>query len=93
MLITCQLVIVSKSLGQLNPSPSQFFFNDLLVSSAATGNEKSPKIGASFRNLVPNSYYFSPINYYTTFQSQFKNGNGIGVQFDGQRAGLLKKIA
>jgi hypothetical protein len=91
MLITCQLVIVSNSLGQLNPSPSQFFFNDLLVSSAATGIEKSPKIGASFRNLVPNSYYFSPINYYTSFQAQFKNGSGIGVQFDGQRAGLLEK--
>ncbi len=86
-----QLVIVLDSIGQLNPSPSQFYFNDLLVSVASAGIEQSPKIDASFRNLVPSSYYFSPINYYTTFQAQLKNGNGIGVQFDGQRAGLLEK--
>lgn len=89
-LIIGQFIFVSNSIGQLNPSPSQFYFNDLFISVASAGIEKNFKIDASFRNIVPNSFYFSPINYYTSFQAQFKNGNGLGVQFDGKRAGLLE---
>lgn len=79
------------SSAQLNPAPSQFFHNQMVQSVAATGIRDITRMDISFRNTILNTNYGSPVNMYTGFQSQLKNGSGIGLQFNGDNAGLLSR--
>jgi len=80
-----------KVTAQLNPSPSQYFFNQIVQSAAATGLKDATRLDMSFRNVVPNSFFGSPVNQYVTVQSQLSNGAGVGLQFNSDNAGLLTR--
>lgn len=77
--------------AQLNPSPSQFFHNQMVQTVAATGIKDMTRLDMSFRNTLLNRFYGAPVNMYATFQGQTKNGAGIGIQFNGDNAGLLTR--
>lgn len=92
MVLACSLVIICHvAEAQLNPSPSQFYYNQMVQSVAATGVSKKSNLDLSFRNNLQNTFYGAPMNMYATFQSQLKNGSGIGIQFNGDNAGLLTR--
>jgi hypothetical protein len=63
----------------------------MVQSVAATGLTDKTRLDAAFRNTVPNNFYGAPVNQYVTLQSQFSNGSGIGIQFNGDNAGLLSR--
>lgn len=77
--------------AQLNPPPSQFFHNQMIQTVAATGIKDMTRLDMSFRNTIVNTVNGSPVNMYAGFQSQLKNGSGIGLQFNGDNAGLLSR--
>ena len=79
------------AIAQLNPSPSQFYYNPMVQSVAATGLKNMTRLDASFRNTLLNKFYGAPVNTYATFQTQLSSGNGIGIQFNGDNAGLLSR--
>lgn len=79
------------AMAQLNPSPSQFFHNQMVQTVAATGIKEMTRLDMSFRNTLLNTFYGAPVNMYATFQSQMKNGSGIGMQFSADNAGLLSR--
>ncbi|MFN5937919.1 MAG: type IX secretion system membrane protein PorP/SprF [Sphingobacteriales bacterium] len=79
------------SVAQLNPSPSQFFHNQMVQTVAATGVKDMTRFDMSFRNTLLNTFYGAPVNMYATFQTQLKNGGGVGLQFNGDNAGLLSR--
>lgn len=83
--------VITSVKGQLNPSPSQYYYNQMVQSVAATGLRAMTRVDVSFRNTVPNSFNGAPVNQYVTFQSQLSNGSGIGIQFSGDNAGLLSR--
>lgn len=92
IVLALALVMVGQiAAAQLNPSPSQYFYNQLVQSVAATGLTKKSSLDMSFRNNLQNSFYGAPMNMYATFQSQLKNGAGVGIQFNGDNAGLLTR--
>ena len=80
-----------QSTAQLNPPPSQYYYNQMVQSVAATGVTEKTRLDASFRNTVPNTFNGAPVNQYVTLQSQFSNGSAIGLQFNGDNAGLLSR--
>ena len=87
-------VLLTTSLSaaaQLNPSPSQYYYNQMVQSVAATGLRDMSRIDASFRNMVPNTFNGSPVNQYVTIQTQTAKGSGLGLQFNGDNAGLLTR--
>lgn len=85
------LVTFVSTNAQLNPSPSQFFHNQMVQTVAATGLKGMTQLDMSFRNTLLNTFSGAPVNMYATFQSQLKNGSGIGLQFNGDNAGLLSR--
>ncbi|MFN5422028.1 MAG: type IX secretion system membrane protein PorP/SprF [bacterium] len=91
-ILAVALIIGSLSAtAQLNPSPSQYYFNQMVQSVAATGLRDMARVDASFRNMVPNTFTGSPVNQYVTLQTQTAKGAGLGVQFNGDNAGLLSR--
>lgn len=92
IIVSLLFVSVSHSgMAQLNPSPSQFFQNQMVQTVAATGIKDATRLDMSFRNTLLNRFYGAPVNMYATFQSQLKNGAGVGIQFNGDNAGLLTR--
>ena len=85
------IALVHSAKAQLNPSPSQFFHNQMVQTVAATGVKDMTRLDMSFRNTLLNRFYGAPVNMYATFQSQLKNGAGVGLQFNGDNAGLLSR--
>ena len=79
------------SVAQLNPPPSQFFYNQMVQTVAATGHKDMKRVDMSFRNPLFNRFYGAPVNLYATFQTQLANGSGVGIQFNGDNAGLLSR--
>ena len=85
------LVITLHAQSQLNPSPSQFFYNKMQQNVAATGFDKGLRVDASYRNFTPNTFVGSPVNLYFSAQSNVGEKSGIGVQFQSENAGLLSR--
>ena len=83
--------VVQVAHAQLNPPPSQFFHNQMVQTVAATGIKAMTRLDMSFRNTLLNTFNGSPVNMYATFQSQQKNGSGVGLQFMSDNAGLLSR--
>lgn len=79
------------SFAQLNPFPSQYYYNQMLQSVAATGLREKTRVDLSFRNTINNATYGAPVNQYFSIQSQTANGGGIGLQVSGDYAGLLSR--
>lgn len=63
----------------------------MVQSVAATGSKDMTRLDISFRNTLLNTFYGAPVNMYATFQTQLASGNGVGVQFNGDNAGLLSR--
>lgn len=91
ILLGLVLVTHVSTSAQLNPSPSQFFQNQMVQTVAATGLKDMTRLDMSFRNTLLNTFSGAPVNMYASFQSQLKNGSGIGLQFNGDNAGLLSR--
>lgn len=92
IIVSLLFVAVSHSgMAQLNPSPSQFFHNQMVQTVAATGIKNATRLDMSFRNTLLNRFYGAPVNMYATFQTQTKTGAGVGIQFNGDNAGLLTR--
>lgn len=85
------LLITVQAHSQLNPSPSQFFYNKMQQNVAATGFDKGLRIDASYRNFTPNTFVGSPVNLYFSAQSNVGEQSGVGVQFQSENAGLLSR--
>jgi hypothetical protein len=83
--------IFQNGFAQLNPSPSQFYFNKLQQNVAATGFDKGIRIDASYRNFAPNGFVGSPVNIYFGAQSSVGERSGVGLQFQSENAGLLSR--
>ena len=75
--------------AQINPGPSQFFYNKLFQNVAATGMEKGTRIDGTFRNMTPNTFIGSPVNTMVSLQGAMGDKSGLGIQFQNERAGLL----
>lgn len=82
-------IAVQSISAQINPSPSQFFYNKLFQNVAATGMEKGTRIDGSFRNMTPNTFVGSPVNTMVSLQGAVGDKSGLGIQFQNERAGLL----
>ncbi len=83
--------IVDNGFAQLNPSPSQFYFNKLQQNVAASGFDKGLRVDASYRNFAPNGFVGSPVNIYFGAQSSVGERSGVGLQFQSENAGLLSR--
>ena len=77
--------------GQINPSPSQYFYNRLFQNVAATGMEKGVRLDAAYRSMTPNNFTGSPVNTMLSIQGMAGTRSSIGLQFQNERAGLLNR--
>ena len=91
LLVVFFIVAVQSISAQINPSPSQYFYNKLFQNVAATGMEKGARIDGSFRNMTPNTFVGSPVNTMVSLQGAVGTKSGLGIQFQNERAGLLGK--
>jgi type IX secretion system PorP/SprF family membrane protein len=88
------LVLMITSLqvsAQINPSPSQYFYNRLFQNVAYTGYDEGLRINGAFRNTTPDNFTGSPVNMNFSIQSKLNERSGLGLQFQNDRAGLLNK--
>ena len=85
------LLALSGLNAQINPSPSQYFYNRLFQNVAATGMEKGVRLDAAYRNMTPNSFTGSPVNTMLSVQGMAGLRSGLGLQFQNERAGLLNR--
>jgi type IX secretion system PorP/SprF family membrane protein len=84
-------VICSDILAQINPSPSQYFYSKMFQNVAATSLDTGVRIDASYRSMLPNSFVGSPVNTMFSLQTSTSQHSGLGVQFQGERAGLIAR--
>ncbi len=77
--------------AQINPSPSQYFYNRLFQNVAYTGYDEGLRINGAFRNTTPDNFTGSPVNMNFSIQSKLNERSGLGLQFQNDRAGLLNK--
>lgn len=87
------ILVLTATIGsaQINPSPSQFFYNKLFQNVAATGMDKGLHLDAVYRNMTPNTFVGSPVNTLVSLQGATGSSSGLGVQFQNERAGLLSR--
>ena len=88
------LVLMISSLqvsAQINPTPSQYFYNRLFQNVAYTGYDDGLRINGAYRNTTPDNFTGSPVNMNFSIQSKLNERSGLGLQFQNDRAGLLNK--
>ena len=88
------LVLMITSLqvsAQINPTPSQYFYNRLFQNVAYTGYDEGLRINGAYRNTTPDNFTGSPVNLNFSVQSKIKERSGLALQFQNDRAGLLNK--
>ena len=88
------LILLISSLqvsAQINPSPSQYFYNRLFQNVAYTGYDDGLRINGAYRNTTPDNFTGSPVNMNFSIQSKLNERSGLGLQFQNDRAGLLNK--
>lgn len=92
LLSTLMLVATFSTIqAQINPSPSQYFYNRLFQNVAATGMEKGIRLDAAYRSMTPNNFTGSPVNTMLSVQGMSGSRSGLGLQFQNERAGLLNR--
>ena len=88
----CLLIAISLTASsQINPSPSQYFYNRIFQNVAASGMNKGVQLNAVYRNMTPNSFMGSPVNTMISLQGSTNTRSGMGLQFQNERAGLLSR--
>lgn len=88
----CLLMILSvNASSQINPSPSQYFYNRIFQNVAASGMSKGLQLNATYRNMTPNTFMGSPVNTMISLQGGTGARSGLGLQFQNERAGLLSR--
>ena len=77
--------------AQINPTPSQYFYNRLFQNVAYTGYDEGLRINGAYRNTTPDNFTGSPVNMNFSIQSKLNERSGLALQFQNDRAGLLNK--